>query len=36
MLDDSIRSMTTERLLEVVLFEVRNRLVGVVGYAEIA
>ena len=35
-MDDSIRSLTAEQLLEVLLFEVGNRLVTSVGYGEIA
>lgn len=35
-MDDRIRSLTTERLLEVLLFDVGNLLVAIVGDSEIA
>jgi hypothetical protein len=35
-MDDSLRSLTTEQLLEALLFHAGNDLASIVGYGEIA
>ena len=35
-MDDSIRSLTTESLLEVLLFHAGNDLLNILGYGELA